>query len=1511
MSTTIDNRVVEMGFDNRDFERNVQTSLSTLERLKQGLNLTGASKGFEMISNAARRVDLSAVSYGVESVGLKFNALYTIADQALRNIVNSAMAAGKRITSALTLDPIKTGFTEYETQINAVQTILANTKNKGTTIDNVNAALDELNTYADKTIYNFTEMTRNIGTFTAAGVDLDKSVSSIKGIANLAAVSGSTSQQASTAMYQLSQALAAGKVQLMDWNSVVNAGMGGQVFQDALKRTAKNLGTNVDAMIKKYGSFRESLTKGQWLTAEVLTETLSQLAGAYSEADLLAKGYTKQQAAEILDLAKTAEDAATKVKTVTQLWDTLKESAQSGWTQTWEIIVGDFEEAKELLTKVSDTIGAMISKSAEGRNAVLQGWKDAGGRDDLIKALSNGFQALMNVVTPVKNAFREIFPPITVDQLVNFTRKLREFSEQLVYIPKFATLAKNGIKQVIAGSDEVSEHNQRIASTIDKITRTFKGLFAGASLVVKVLKAAGQGFMELLGVVAPVGGDLLTLTANIGDWIVKLDASVTSADIFANTIGKISEYAKKAIEFVRPFGTYIKNLFAEIKNIDTSGVTDFFSKIQLRFSPLTKLGELVVDAFIAIGDAIKKAFPVLTRLGSIVAKAFRGIGDAIISAFESADFNQTFDLINGGLFAGILYGIKQFIGSMTDIIEGDSNVLNQLKDILDGVKGSLEAWQGSLKADTLLKIAGAVGILTVSLIALSMIDSAKLTAALASITVVLGELMGGMKLMSMMGDGGTKGMATLTGTLLGMATSLLILSAALKIMSTMSPEEMVTALIAMTAGLSALVIAVNKLPKSTALKSSGLTGLATSLVILGGALKIMGSMSTSELAIGLSAMAGSLTAVVLAVKFLPRDTALKTAGLIALASSLVILGAALKIMSTIKSGELGLALVAMGVGLSAVVIAVNSLPKDTALKTAGLIGLSTSLVILAGALKIMGSMAGSELTTALMALGGSLLILVMAVNGMSAAVSGAAALLIISAALMILAPALQILGSMNLPELGMALLTLAGAFTLIGVAAAILSPFIPAIMGLGVGIAAIGIGCLAAGAGLLMFSAGLSALAVSGAAGTAALVTMVSAIASLIPMIFVQIGNGILALVGIIANGGPAICQALTVVLTALCEAVTATIPPLLECLGLLLDSFLAFIVEYIPKLVTAGMELLLGILTGIAQNIGKIVETTLVIIGEFINGIAAGLPDVIQAGINLMISFINGMADGIRENTDATIEAVNNLMDAIFEAIGKWFNNAVKRGGEIVEKISSGIDNAIGDIRKAAKNVIDEALATVGEKFEEFKSAGKNVIDGFIGGIRDKIAAVGNAASEVGSKALNSIKSFLGIESPAKELITVGKFYDLGLVKGLSKYSSLVRTAAKDVGNTALHSLNGAMSHVSDILNSDMSNRPTIRPILDLSDVRSGAGSIQDILGGSSSIGVMANVGSINSMMNRNRQNGSNDDVVGAINKLGKSLSSGNSGNTYNINGISYDDGAVTNAIETIVRAARMGRRM
>jgi tape measure domain-containing protein len=384
MSTTIDQRVVEMRFDNKHFESNVSTTLSTLDKLKQKLHLNGATKGLEDVNSAAKNVKMDGLGSAVEAVSAKFSALQVMGVTALANITNSAVNAGKRIVKSLTVDPIKSGFEEYETKMGSIQTILANTEHQGTTLNDVTAALDKLNTYADKTIYNFQQMTRNIGTFTAAGVDLETSVRSIQGIANLAAVSGSTSQQASTAMYQLSQALASGTVKLMDWNSVVNAGMGGKVFQNALIRTAAMLdgaASDVEAWQKKnvdaYGSFRESLSQGAWLTAEVLTKTLEQFTMAAEEGtdeweaykkSLMDTGYSEKQAEEILKMANTATDAATKVKTFTQLMDTLKESAQSGWAQTWELLVGDFEEAKEFFTQLSDLFGGIIGESADRRN---------------------------------------------------------------------------------------------------------------------------------------------------------------------------------------------------------------------------------------------------------------------------------------------------------------------------------------------------------------------------------------------------------------------------------------------------------------------------------------------------------------------------------------------------------------------------------------------------------------------------------------------------------------------------------------------------------------------------------------------------------------------------------------------------------------------------------------------------------------------------------------------------------------------------------------------------------------------------------------------------------------------------------------------------------------------------------------------------------------------------------------------------------------------------------------
>lgn len=435
MSQTVDNKVVEMRFDNDQFEKGVATSMSTIDKLKAKLNFQDADKSLSSLSDSAKRVDMSTLANSVQKVSLQFSSLQVIAGTALANITNNAVNTGRKILSALTINPVKDGMSEYETQMNAVQTILANTQKEGTNVKIVNKYLDELNTYADKTIYNFTEMTRNIGTFTAAGVKLGTSVSSIKGIANLAAVSGSSAQQASTAMYQLSQAIAAGKVQLMDWNSVVNAGMGGQVFQDALIRTSEHLKTGAKEAINTYGSFRESLSKGEWLTTQVLTETLDQFATAADTQEeyeaavkkFVDEGYSQEEAEQIATMAKTAGEAATKVKTFSQLIDTCKEALGSGWTTTWRLIFGDFEDARKLWTSASDVIGGFINKFSDARNKVLD------------SALYNNFKSLgeriksvgeaTETVTKVTENFGEVVNRVIGGEFGNGAERVQKLTE--------------------------------------------------------------------------------------------------------------------------------------------------------------------------------------------------------------------------------------------------------------------------------------------------------------------------------------------------------------------------------------------------------------------------------------------------------------------------------------------------------------------------------------------------------------------------------------------------------------------------------------------------------------------------------------------------------------------------------------------------------------------------------------------------------------------------------------------------------------------------------------------------------------------------------------------------------------------------------------------------------------------------------------------------------------------------------------------------------------------------
>ena len=873
--SSIDERVVKMRLDNSQFEQGINKTSGLLSKLKQALNLDKSVESINNVDKAVSGVSFNPLTSGLQGVQSGFNAMGAVAFSVLNRMTNAAIDAGKSITNALTAS-VRDGFAEYETQMNAVQTILANTQSKGSTIDDVNSALDTLNTYADKTIYNFTEMTRNIGTFTAAGVDLQTSVDSIKGIANLAAVSGSSSAQASQAMYQLSQAIAAGKVQLMDWNSVVNAGMGGEVFQNALKRTAENFGTNVDGMIQKYGSFRESLTEGGWLTTDVLTETLKQLSGAYTEADLVSQGYTEEQAKQIVQLANTAEGAATDVKTFSQLIDTTKEALGSGWTNTFEIIFGDFEEAKELWSGVANVISDVVNRSSESRNNLLQGWKDLGGRTELIKGLSNVFESLGKVLSTVGNAFRKVFPPTTSQQLMDITKAFASFTESLV----------------------PSE------STLNKIGRVAEGVFSVFDIGVQAVKAVGEAISTAFGSdsMGSLLNNLLDIAAGFGDWLVGLDNSIKQFGIFEGAAKKV--------------GTSVSN------------VLGMFSSFTGRIS---SMGSAIRSIASTIGDTLGGAFE---RVKNVISNVLTWITDNISGGdiFAGLAGGGIFLAARkiGGAFDKIKEAVEGLFGNGAEKLKKGAGVFDE---ILDGLQESLNAFTGSVKAFTLVEIAGSIALLVNSMEKIAALSGGEVVGGVSAIGGMMTELNLSLKSITKTVKGvKTTDLIKTGAALIEFAKAVDMLANAMSTIGNLKWDEIAKGLTGMGGAMAELVAAAKGLSYAKVdLKTAGsLIAMAQAVKMVADPLKKLGNMSWDQVGKGLSAMGGALTEMGTVTGLLGRfgkHNISAAVSMVVTAKSLGDIAKAFNSFSQYSWDEIGRGLSAMGGALGEVGLVTGALGK--------------------------------------------------------------------------------------------------------------------------------------------------------------------------------------------------------------------------------------------------------------------------------------------------------------------------------------------------------------------------------------------------------------------------------------------------------------------------------------------------------------------------------------------------------------------------------------------------------
>lgn len=1278
MAKNVEKRIVQMEFDNKNFERNANQSMSTLERLKRHLDFKGAEKGFENIKRASENLKLDTrIGGSLEKVKVGFSAMGVVGATVLSNLTTSAMNLGSKIVSALTIDPIKMGFSEYEMQINAIKTIMANTKFKGTTMDQITSALDELNTYADKTIYNFSQMTTNIGRFTAAGVDLDKSVRAIKGLSNLAGMSGANPNQVNSAMFQMSQMLSAGHMMTMDWNSLVNANMAGEQLQKAITETARLRGVAIDQMIADKGSFKATLEEG-WLTSDIFLDTLDKFSGDMTEAQLAQMGYTEEQIQGILELGRTAVAATTEVISFTQLMDTLRESMQSGWTKSWTHVLGGYDAAKDMWTGVYRSLDNIIQKSADARNKIIEDWAAAGGRVSMINSFKNIFEALKNVIVPIKEAFRDLFPRKTGEQWASISKSIEKFTHSLI-------LSK---------------------TNMENLKNTFRGIFTVIKLIIEplklftglVLKLAGGALHVIANVLLTIGGFMGKIVYNINQLITKTGLIQKLADVTKKINTFITEQAhkladliskwdlvtratnlfNKALQFIKPYAKeafdFLKEAFGKLVD-KIKNIVEKIKDMNFEFKSLKELGGLVKDIFVALGDRIKERFEPIGDLFKRITNSvkemgnngkesldkfsdkisntkfkfdfdidFKAIGKTIYDGIKKGliwvrdrisniEFSDVADGINAGIFGAFVLGLKKFIDSLTNLNKSHLGIIGGIKDILTTVKNVLEEYQKSIKADVISKIAKSIALLAGAVFVLSLVNSDKLQNGVMALTTIMGALAGAFYILDKIDFDGA---AKVSAVMIGLGIALTFMAGATKMLAGLDVDSMkqgIIGLIFVVGTLSVFLQSISGLDAPIKKSTGTMLGLGITLVMFSGVIAIFGKMKFTTLLQGLFgavSIVGVLGVFVISLGLLNKQkgTLEKSKG------TLLTIAAVVWVMSgVVKSlGKLDIGQALTGIGLIGLMLTeigmfvkyVDSTKAQNMDKIGKLFNsLSSSIWILSFAIKRVGEL---DIMSAIQ--GMSMIVIFMEMfNRINKHASGKnfglsnKNILVLTMAVLTLSKAVIAIGQQNMGVVIAGIIGMSGAISALGLALRIFNKNVPGATAF-----------MLMGAGLLFIAGGVLAI--------------VKAVKEL-SGIGTEFGNG----------------------LRNLAKAVDDSAPHMTNAGISLIKHFLLGILQTLPEIVVPIIQILV-----------KTFEELLTVTDKFVDMLCT-----------FLVSVFRGVSKHAGELVDAGIEMISKIMEAVFKHVSKSKTLGNKQFELSVIKIIA-LTLGLAKIKKQGKDAVISA---------------------------------------------------------------------------------------------------------------------------------------------------------------------------------------------------------------------------
>ena len=1305
MSKTVDSKVVEMRFDNKNFEKNVKQSMTTLDKLKQALKLDGATNGLTAVEQRANSIKFHGLADTIDKVADKFSGLSMVGTMAMIRISQSVANAGINMVKSLSVDNIMSGWQKLQQKANSMSTLIS----QGYETSVVEKQLEKLNWFSDETSYNFTDMIDNIAKFTATGKGLEDSVTAMQGIALWAAKSGQNAQKASAAMYQLSQALGAGYMRKEDWKSIQNASMDTAEFRKQTLDVAVAMGK-----VKKVGEdtyqsllgnkmkftqqqFAESLTEGQWFTSDVMMEVYKKYAKASDQMkkaiDIMSEDHdvtlTAGQMIKAYDALKNntfdaflkeeeIDDekaisalknmvsgfdefgistfrAGQEYRTFNDTIDATKDAVSTKWMNIMETLIGNVDAQKKLWTTIGEQFYDWFAAPLDDLQELLNRWVDMGGRNSLHEALGNIGSAIGAITKPIKEAWDEIFPPMTAKRLTELTNKFKEFTASLK----------------ISGK------------TADAIKSIFRAFFSIINTGLSVVKTFGKALFTLIGVFRPLGELAITSVGFLSKWIDKTAEAARNSKWLSNTVNTVVEAIKK---FANAAGNMLKKL------LSYESALNFF----------------------------KGLFNLIKNVGLAIGKFIGGI-------IRNGDLNQVMKLVNSGLISAALIKLQSVFKSFKGVADNAAG-------ILESVKGVLESYQKDIEAKTLIKIASAVAILVGSIWVLSSIDGAALVKGIGAMGLVMAELMLCFKVLTKMGEDKIYARSSLA--LVSLSLSLLILGSAIKKIGSLSFGQMITGLIGLAGAMGVLTAAIYLLPDDgkTKKKTKGLITLSLSLLIMSVALKKIGSMDLLSIIKGLTTMLISLGVMAFILsKMNPEGALRKSISMLVLANSLIILAGSLKILGSMSWAEIGRGLTDMAGSLTILTIVMNLLPKNGGIfKSIGLLGAVTSMIVLAGALKILATMNWEEIKRSLVSMGGALTILVVAMkilgSSIGGSLAGAGALLIASAALIELAIGLKILASIKPDKMVKALLGLAAALTILGIAGALLSKVAGGLLMVAGAAALFGVAAVALGVGLGLIATGISALALALSAGTTAIVAGLSAI--------------ILGIVGLI----PEIVKTLGLAIIEFCKVIIECAPLIAKALGTVLLEAVKMLKDFVPPIVTAILDLFIQTIRAVTDRVPELIMS----IAELLSAIFKGFMEALQlldakvllGGIACigMLTVIFHLLASLAMSAPAAAIGIVAFGVLLVELMGvmtlvgklKGMVSGIQDAGEVLQAVGTAIGRFIGGIIGGFGLGVSDTMPQIATNLSQFITNLQPFLDGVSKVKPDTVIRMGSLAAGI-----------------------------------------------------------------------------------------------------------------------------------------------------------------------------------